>query len=104
MDSDYFAGPPQHRAFAPGASGAGEPVGPPLAPPGSAPRPGRFAKTETSFGLPGRIVLTVLLALPLVWFGYLAVHYFIGIGGIVVYGGVVVPWALRDLWRRPARR
>ena len=73
------------------------------APPGNPPRRGRYAKSEVSFGLTGRVVLTVLLLLPLAWFVYLATHYFIGIGGIVVYGGVVIPWALRDLWR-PHRR
>ena len=55
-----------------------------------------------SFGLPGRIILTILLLLPLAVFIYLATQL-IGIGGIVVYGGIVCPWALRDLWRHPGR-
>ncbi len=73
-------------------------------PPPSTQRPptGRFAKTEVSFGLPGRIILTILLLLPLAVFIYLATQL-IGIGGIVVYGGIVCPWALRDLWRHPGR-
>jgi hypothetical protein len=75
---------------------------PPVRPPGRPPRPGRFAKTEASFGLFGRIVCTVLLLIPLAWFIYLATQL-IGIGGIVVYGGIVCPWALRDLWKRPGR-
>jgi hypothetical protein len=102
MDSEYFAGPAQHRAFAPDAADGTAPPQPP--PPANPVRPGRFAKSEVSFGLTGRIVLTVLLLIPLAWFIYLATHYFIGIGGIVVYGGVVVPWALRDLWRHPSHR
>jgi hypothetical protein len=101
MDREsFFTAPPQHRAFGPDAGADPRPVAPPTSPP----RPGRFAKTEVSFGLTGRLVLTVLLLIPLVWFIYLAIHYFIGIGGIVVYGGIVVPWALRDLWRHPSRR
>jgi hypothetical protein len=63
---------------------------------------GRFAKTEVSFGLTGRIIGTILLLLPLAGFVYLATQL-IGIGGIVVYGGIICPWALRDLWRHPSR-
>jgi hypothetical protein len=63
---------------------------------------GRFAKTDVSFGLTGRIIGTILLLLPLAGFVYLATQL-IGIGGIVVYGGIVCPWALRDLWRHPGR-
>jgi hypothetical protein len=103
MDSEYYAGPVQHRAFAPDTAEGGGPAAQGL-PPANPERPGRFARTEVSFGLTGRIVLTILLLIPLAGFIYLATHYFIGIGGIVVYGGVVVPWALRDLWRHPSHR
>ena len=74
-----------------------------LTPPTNPPKTGRFAKTEVSFGLPGRIVLTIVLFIPLVWFIYLAKE-FIGVGGLVLWGGVVMPWALRDLWRHPGKR
>lgn len=85
---------PAHPAF-------GSPGAVPAAP---AHRPvvGRFAKTDVSFGLTGRILFTILLLLPLAVFVYLATQL-IGIGGIVVYGGIVCPWALRDLWRHPGR-
>jgi hypothetical protein len=91
MDSDYFAASPA-------------PLPAPQAPPGNPPAVGRFAKTDVTFGLFGRIVLTILLLIPLAGFVWLAVHWFIGIGGIVIYGGVLVPWALRDLWRHPRHR
>jgi hypothetical protein len=74
-----------------------------LAPPTNPPKTSRFAKTEVSFGLPGRIVMTIVLFIPLAWFIYLAKE-FIGIGGLVLWGGVVMPWALRDLWRHPSKR
>jgi hypothetical protein len=99
-----------HRAFAPAGpetpvpltANGSVPIGSGLASDLPAPKPGRFAKTEASFGLFGRIVCTVLLLLPLAVFVYLA-KQFVGIGGLVIYGGVIVPWALRDLWRHPAR-
>jgi hypothetical protein len=77
------------------ASPLGGPAGRPA-------RPGRFAKTDTSFGLTGRIICTILLLIPLAFFVYLATQL-IGIGGIVVYGGIICPWALRDLWKHPGR-
>ena len=63
---------------------------------------GRFAKTDVSFGLTGRVIATILLLIPLAFFIYLATQL-IGIGGIVIYGGILCPWALRDLWRDPRR-
>lgn len=68
----------------------------------AASHPGRFGKTDVSFGLRGRIVLTVLLLLPLAWFVYL-MQWMIGVGGLVIYGFVVLPLALRDVWK-PVRR
>ena len=62
----------------------------------------RFAKTDTSFGLTGRIIMTVLLLIPLAWFIYL-LQWLIAAGGLVIYGFVILPIALRDVWR-PARR
>jgi hypothetical protein len=95
-----------HRAFGTGTSGAGSgpfgSVAPLPLPPGRLTTTGRFAKTEASFGLTGRIIFTILLLLPLAVFIYLATQL-IGIGGIVVYGGIICPWALRDLWKHPGR-
>jgi hypothetical protein len=90
----FTASPASRAAFAT-ASPLGAPSGRPA-------RPGRFAKTDTSFGLTGRIICTILLLLPLAVFVYLATQL-IGIGGIVVYGGIICPWALRDLWKHPGR-
>ena len=95
-----------HRAFGSGGSGPWSPgfgSAPAQPPPGNRrATTSRFAKTEASFGLTGRIVCTILLLLPLAWFIYLATQL-IGIGGIVVYGGIICPWALRDLWKHPGR-
>ena len=55
-----------------------------------------------SFGLRGRIVLTVLLLIPLAWFIYL-LQWMIAAGGLFIYAFVVLPLALRDVWR-PVRR
>jgi hypothetical protein len=95
-----------HRAFDPAASAAGSApfasATPVVTPPGRLQTTGRFAKTEASFGLTGRIICTILLLIPLTVFIYLATQL-IGIGGIVIYGGIICPWALRDLWKHPGR-
>jgi hypothetical protein len=57
----------------------------------------RWAKSDVSFGPVGRMVGTVLLLAVGAW---LLVFSLIGAG---VWWLVVVPWALRDLWR-PVRR
>jgi hypothetical protein len=92
---------PSFTASTPGAApfATASPLG---APAGRRARPGRFAKTDTSFGLTGRIIGTILLLIPLAPFVYLATQL-IGIGGIVIYGGIIFPWALRDLWKDPGR-
>jgi hypothetical protein len=64
---------------------------------------GRFAKSDVSFGLRGRIVLTVLLLIPLAWFIYL-VQWMITLGGLLIYGFIFLPMALRDVWRQDPRR
>ena len=70
--------------------------------PAAAGHPGRFGKTDVSFGLRGRIVMTVLLLIPLAWFIYL-LQWMIAAGGLFIYGFIVLPLALRDVWK-PVRR
>lgn len=68
--------------------------------PGGAPVPlrawrhSRTASSEVSFGLLGRIVVTVLV-LVLTWCSF----RFSPVLGIIT-GFIVLPWALRDTWRR----
>jgi hypothetical protein len=77
-----------------------------LPPPGSV-RYSRFQATDVTFGPAGRVMITVLVLVPLAGFiaaGLLA-DPLAGIGGVVIWGGVIVPKALRDTWRRrPDRR
>ncbi|HET6816387.1 MAG TPA: hypothetical protein VFH66_04090 [Mycobacteriales bacterium] len=59
----------------------------------------RWAKTDTTFGPVGRVVSTVGLVVP---FGVMIVG---GItdpfvwGGAAVWGLVIMPWGLRDVWK-----
>lgn len=59
----------------------------------------RWAKTPTTFGPVGRVVATVALLVPLLAMlvGGLADPFVWG--GAAVYGVVLVPWALRDIWK-----
>ena len=61
----------------------------------------RWKKTDGTFGPAGRIIATVLLLLPLPVF-VLAVATGIGIIGAGVWVLVLMPWALRDIWKRGA--
>lgn len=60
----------------------------------------RWAGSAVSFGPVGRIVTTVLLCLPVpvFVFGMGADPY--GLVGLGIWVLVVMPWALRDVWRR----
>ena len=92
----------------PTRSGAEYPVGTPryLAPP---PRPtttglrwdnrgGRYRKSAMSFGIVGRVVMTVFLVLVLLWL--LVANVF-----VVPFYLIVMVWALRDVWVvAPVRR
>jgi hypothetical protein len=69
------------------------PRGPVLGPPGD-----RWRASEVTFGPIGRMVATVLVTLPLLWFLHNAVPF--GFIGAITYGFVIWPWALRDIWRR----
>jgi hypothetical protein len=57
----------------------------------------RWASSPITFGPVGRVVATVLVILPLLWFGLYAGAF--GIIGLVVWGGILLPWAMRDIWR-----
>jgi hypothetical protein len=61
----------------------------------------RWKKTDGTFGPTGRIVATGLLLVPLPVF-LVAVATGIGIIGAGLYVIVVMPWALRDIWKRGA--
>lgn len=61
----------------------------------------RWRKTATTFGPIGRVVCTLALVLPfgfLLAFGLLTIDPFV-LGGAAVWGGVIMPWGLRDTWR-----
>jgi hypothetical protein len=85
-------GPQVPGAGANGLVAAGSPLIRPAAPPSS-----RWSRSATTFGPVGRMVGTVLLLTVGVWLAVFALV------GAAVWWFVVVPWALRDLWR-PGRR
>jgi hypothetical protein len=60
-------------------------------------RHSRWAASSITFGPVGRLVATALMFLPLWWSVYYAGPF--GIVGLVVWGGVWLPKALRDIWR-----
>jgi len=61
----------------------------------------RWKKTDGTFGPAGRIIATVLLVVPLPVLA-LGVATGIGIIGAGLYVIIVMPWALRDIWKRGA--
>ena len=67
----------------------------------------RWRKTTTTFGPFGRIACTLFLVvvLAVILVGGIAGDVF-AFGGAAVWGFVIMPWALRDIWRAgqlPAR-
>jgi hypothetical protein len=76
------------------AGRAGAPASP--APPPSY-RYTRWGKTRTTFGPLGRITASVALFLPMVFFWETQTF---GWPGLVVWGGAILPWGLRDVWQR----
>jgi hypothetical protein len=98
---------PRFAVFGDG-SGAGLAEPGPPAPPGPPPPPApvpergsRWRSTGITFGPVGRIVATVLVTLPILWFLRSGI---LGLIGVVVYGTTLYPWALRDVWRRARGR
>jgi hypothetical protein len=77
--------------------------------PGPASRPpsaNRYGSTALTFGLPMRIVLTVLVTVPAVLFLWLGIRF----GGVVLtvlvligYSGFLYPRLMKDIWRRTDR-
>jgi hypothetical protein len=61
----------------------------------------RWKKSAGTFGPAGRVVATLLLLVPLPVFGA-AIATGFGIIGGGIYIIVVMPWALRDIWKRAA--
>ena len=62
----------------------------------------RWQASAVSFGPAGRLVMTVLLLLPSLWFFFLGVF---GPLGFILWTFVVLPVALRDVWRHvPSHR
>mgnify|MGYP001544457894 FL=1 len=61
----------------------------------------RGRKSTGTFGPTGRVVATVLLLVPL---PLLAMAASVGIGliGAGIYVLVIMPWALRDIWKKAA--
>ena len=64
-------------------------------------RTSRWAKGPTTFGPVGRVLVTLVLLMPTP-FIVLSLALGIGIAGLVVYGFIVLPMALREVWK-PAR-
>jgi hypothetical protein len=63
----------------------------------------RWRKTPTTFGPFGRLLCTFLLVAPFPVF--LVIGILTGgfeIGGAVIWGGLVMPWGLRDVWKAGA--
>jgi hypothetical protein len=65
----------------------------------------RYAATDVTWGRRGRWVMTILLTLPVLWFLWLAITTLAGFGitGLVTYGAIVYPKAMKDIWRRSDR-
>jgi hypothetical protein len=96
---------PRCRAC-PQLQGAAVPVKPPT--PTSAPAGAgvltthsRWSKSSGTFGPTGRVVATLLLLLPLPIFA-MALTVGFGIIGGGIYVLVIMPWALRDIWKQAA--
>jgi hypothetical protein len=60
----------------------------------------RFQASVLTFGPVGRVLATLVLFAVLAWF--LLYGGLFGIVGALVWGGRVIPLALRDVWRRAA--
>jgi hypothetical protein len=61
----------------------------------------RWRKSTGTFGPAGRVVATLLLLVPLPVF-VMAASVGIGLIGGGIYVLVVMPWALRDIWKQAA--
>jgi hypothetical protein len=59
----------------------------------------RWKKSEGTFGPTGRVIATLLLLVPLPLLA-MAIATGIGIIGAGIYIVLIMPWALRDIWRK----
>jgi hypothetical protein len=59
----------------------------------------RWAKTDTTFGPVGRVVATLALLVPLVVMAVGGLADPFVWGGAAVWGLVIMPWGLRDVWK-----
>lgn len=60
----------------------------------------RWRKTPTTFGPMGRILATIALVVPEILFvviGILTGGF--TLAGAVIWGGIIMPWGLKDTWR-----
>jgi len=60
----------------------------------------RWRKTGTTFGPLGRVLATIALVVPFIFF--VVVGILTGgftIAGAVIWGFVIMPWGLRDTWK-----
>jgi hypothetical protein len=60
----------------------------------------RWRKTPTTFGPLGRILATIGLVVPEIFF--VAIGILTGgftLAGAVIWGGIIMPWGLKDTWR-----
>lgn len=62
-------------------------------------RTSRWTKGPTTFGPVGRVLWTLVLLMPTP-FIVLSLALGIGIAGLVVYGFIVLPMALREVWKQ----
>jgi hypothetical protein len=59
----------------------------------------RWAKTPTTFGPAGRVLCTVGVLVPLLVMVVGGFADMFAWGGAAVYGVIIVPWAMRDIWK-----
>jgi hypothetical protein len=59
----------------------------------------RWHKTPTTFGPVGRVLCTFLLFVPLPLFIIGTVVAGVGIIGLGIWVLLIMPWALRDIWK-----
>ena len=77
------------RPFVPAAANSVEP----------AMRVTRWGKTPTTFGPIGRCVATAVLILVLIGFIVGGIADPFAWAGAAIWGGVITPWGLRDIWK-----
>jgi hypothetical protein len=92
------------RSGATGVAPAGSIMGPARAVPVATLPPNvirtRWRKTKTTFGPLGRLLATIALVLPFAFFVVIGVLTGgLTIFGAVIWGFVIMPWGLRDVWR-----